>query len=404
MGVKCIETNNPECSWVIEGCSSVRRKKINVLLHKLEIVGFKIVSAFCSSKKKDGKIHIGFLAYTYGGNPRAVMDYIQKNRREKYTCYWVSTSKSEYEELKKTGVPVLYKFSLKNAGVFKRMDVWVVDSLGPYTIPATTRRKRQKVIQTWHGVGSKGIFLRYSDIDIWCCASEYTKKNHIKVFNAPPEKLVVTGYPRLDTLKRWSSLPSDEIKKELKIPTGKKTILFAPTFDTGIWPAVWGFGSFRRFLDFINNNNIILIIRSHHYSTKNDSFFEATEKYNNVFWRDMKVEPETAKVLAVADILVTDWSSLYSEYLMLKRPIVFMDLCEREFTNKYGEGMHLVDPSIRPGFKAGTPEELISYLEAALKGNPHAEEQEKAFKLLHGGWDGNSSAKVLQEIERLLER
>ncbi len=89
---------------------------------------------------------------------------------------------------------------------------------------------------------------------------------------------------------------------------------------------------------------------------------------------------------------------------MLKRPIVFIDLCEKEFTNKYGEGLHLVDPSIRPGFRAKTPEELISSLEKALKENPHADEQEKAFKLLHGGWDGNSSEKVLKVIERLLGR
>ena len=66
--------------------------------------------------------------------------------------------------------------------------------------------------------------------------------------------------------------------------------------------------------------------------------------------------------------------------------------------------MHLIDPSIRPRFKSKTLEELTSCFRYALKGNPHADEQEKAFKLIHGGWDGNSSEKVLNVIEKLIAR
>ena len=394
-----------DCAWLKNG-PPLEMSKRNIFLSKTARLSFFLLSTIIPIKRSK-KILLCFMSKEYGGNPKEIMEYVINKHVNRYSCCWLANSKKECKSLRKSGIKAFYRYSFKGIKYFKSTDVWITDNARKDGIPLTIRKNKQKVIQTWHGIGPKGLDMdeieAYSRYDLWCCASEYTKRRHIELFGAPENRLAVTGYARLDTLYRWSQKSKKELREALHLTADKKIVLFAPTFETGIWPPMWGFESFKKFLEFSKKNELTIVFRSHHYSSKSNTFVKETEKYKNVVWIDMKSEPDTTKVMAATDILITDWSSLYTEYLMLKRPIVFMDICKKEFTVERGAGKSLVDPSIRPGFKARTPEELASSLKDALKGNPYAEEQEKAFKLLHGGWDGNSSEKVLKVIERVIE-
>jgi len=83
----------------------------------------------------------------------------------------------------------------------------------------------------------------------------------------------------------------------------------------------------------------------------------------------MPKEPDTMKLLAITDILITDWSSIYTDYFFTKRPIIF----------------------------------YVSLRTVLAKGNRHKEEQERLLKIAHGNVDGKASERVAKVIIKLVE-
>jgi len=117
-------------------------------------------------------------------------------------------------------------------------------------------------VQLWHGIGPKGGIFPKKDIetyDAWCVASEYIRKRYIELKHMPPGKLFVTGFARMDTLYEYLKVPRGALLDEIGIKDGKKIILYAPTFDVGLWP--WGdtYKEFEKLCKFCKENNLILI-------------------------------------------------------------------------------------------------------------------------------------------------
>ena len=115
----------------------------------------------------------------------------------------------------------------------------------------------------------------------------------------------------------------------------------------------------------------------------------------------MLKEPDTMKLLAITDILVTDWSSIYADFFLTKRPIIYLEANREYFIAFRGK------PEVPPEFRAGeithNTEEFYDALELVLKkGNRFEEEQEKLLKIIHGTVDGKSSERVVEVIEKLL--
>lgn len=40
----------------------------------------------------------------------------------------------------------------------------------------------------------------------------------------------------------------------------------------------------------------------------------------------------TMKLLAIADILITDWSSIYTNFFLIKRPIIYFEIDKDLYT------------------------------------------------------------------------
>jgi len=116
----------------------------------------------------------------------------------------------------------------------------------------------------------------------------------------------------------------------------------------------------------------------------------------------MLKEPDTMKLLAVADILVTDWSSIYTDYFLTKRPIIYLEINKDFYTKERGK------PEVPPEYRAGeivrNNEEFYEVLEIILeKGNRFKKEQEKLLNIIHGNVDGKASERVAKVIEDLLK-
>lgn len=190
---------------------------------------------------------------------------------------------------------------------------------------------KKNYIQTWHGSPFKliGLCERNSDhkrvkilkremeaINFFLTPSALVSNSFIKAFNIDKEKLLPIGSPRNDILL---SNKASSLKKQFK---AKNIILYAPTFRD--WePVKWfPFNDFciDTLSSILKKNDAHLLIRGHIKDIENVNI----ENHDNISVFDEYVCPDINSVLSDIDILITDYSSIYFDYLLLNRPSIFI--------------------------------------------------------------------------------
>ncbi len=347
---------------------------------------------------------VSFDSYYYTGNAKAVYETMRELHPE-YEYYWIARNIKTFRDLRNQGERVFLAYSPLGVIWYLKTDVWVRVQTGIGVFSFLPHRN-YKVIHLKHGVGPKGSMPSRKDFDMhdaWCVPSDFIKKRHIELWGAPAEKLYVTGFPRMDYLLRYLSTPREKLLMEIGVKGDGRIILFAPTFDIGLWP--WGdpYSGFEELCRFCREKKVILILRLHPFTRINRRRLKKIiNKYKeSVYWLDMSVEPDTMKLLAIADILITDWSSIYTDYFLTRRPIIYLEVNLEYFTRERGK------PEVPIEYRAGEivrdENSFFKTLELVLtKGNRFREKQEELLSIIHGDVDGNSSKRVIELIDHLL--
>lgn len=136
----------------------------------------------------------------------------------------------------------------------------------------------------------------------------------------PQSSFYQTGLPRNDNLTTYSVEETRKIKDKFKIPYGKKVILYAPTFREY---SCNQFGQITMELPFHVDkwreqleDEYVLLVTAHYEVAKLFGKFDSDGFVFNAF-----KYPEINDLLAVADILISDYSSVVFDYSILERPI-----------------------------------------------------------------------------------
>ena len=114
----------------------------------------------------------------------------------------------------------------------------------------------------------------------------------------------------------------------------------------------------------------------------------------------MLVEPDTEKVLYVSDLLITDWSSIYTDYLVLDRPIVFLDTPHPKVAPDFISDL---PPDAKPGPIVplhGLVEVILNELESPSRWSA---KRKKILRLAHGEPDGRASERVYNFILEFIQ-
>lgn len=357
-----------------------------------------ILSKFIRTKKFTDKPVVAFTSIHYNGNSKAVFDYM-KNLDE-YECFWIARNRKSLKDIRKNNGHCIYAYlPLISMRYLLNTDVLVTSDTA---FQSLFFHKKPKVIQLWHGVCPKGLSLPEYDFDAWCMSSEYIKKRYIKIYDLSQEKLYVTGYAGMDTL--FTHLHDESIRDEFckKYNIKEKIILYAPTWDCGLWG--WGdqYNQFERLCSFCRKKDITLILRLHPLAKISRRKLRKIVNKYDVLWLDMHKESGTMKLLAVSDIVITDWSSISTDFLLTKRPVIYLEANKEYFTKTRGEPE--VPLECRAGEVVLNSEEFYAALEKVLaKGNRFEKKQKEFLKLLHGDVDGKSSARVVNIIVEVIK-
>jgi len=229
-------------------------------------------------------------------------------------------------------------------------------------------------------------------------------------------KYIVTGMPRNDLLLRadGNKVLSELLKLDL---INKKIIFYMPTFRETIYGLTNGnTGFFNIFQtkgfdlkileNFLQDLNLIIVIKYHPFH-KVINYINNIDLKNIYILEDLMLQQfnvDLYEIINAADLLITDYSSIYFDYLLLDKPIIFTPIDFEEYRQTRGL---LVEPYDfwAPGPKCFTFSQLIDEIKKSLSDNNYyKKERETICKIVHHYKDANSSQRVWKLIEELMDK
>lgn len=256
----------------------------------------------------------------------------------------------------------------------------------------------------------------YENIDKVCITS---KMNMLiqSAFSAIPEnKYIVTGNPRTDTL--LLSNGKENIEKLIgKSIEGKKIIFNMPTFhiheNSGIINGsifndsikIKGF-DYKRFDKFLKENNIICISKVHHAEERTIASKVQDRKLENLLFISNKdfedKNLDLYEVLNCADGLITDYSSIYGDFLFMNKPIVFVNADIEEYRRERGISLEPYD-FWTAGPKVQNQDALEKeILKSLFDEEYYKQKREELRDVFYEHKDSSASLRVWEHIDEVL--
>ena len=237
----------------------------------------------------------------------------------------------------------------------------------------TGLHKKRLIINLWHGVPLKKIALL--DPNLKKAARIYFKKifsenytcilttSHeliplmARSFAVSEDKIKVWGQPRNDGL--FQKNDCREILGQLfpDLPEYTKTVLYAPTFRDYGQIQLFPFKDFdqEQLEAFLEEKNMLLFIRTH----VAEQGSAAPYLGKRIRFLGNEQAEDVTGILNIFDCLITDYSSIYIDYLLTDKPMVFLPYDRQQYLD--GRGMNFDYDDVTPGPK---PETFNDFLDA----------------------------------------
>lgn len=376
----------------------------------------------------------------YQDNPRYVYEWILENESD-IQPVWMAHGDDVYEALTDKGLPVEKIHSLR--GLYCLMCASVVvytHSLKDVAFTESAVPSQITKIYLGHGDPVKGSShsktkikikkRKFSSVDYIITRSEFmaeTKIERNKIENGVStlekfaDKFVSAGYPKCDLLLDVSENVKNNWKQFLDGDDPEHVILYAPTkhksfvdeYDENT-PSV-DFFPFDDFdvdalVDILETNNALLLLRPHPSDVirmrehSYGSFQKMEEDLNELCSLSESIQmctqfeiEDTNHILPFADIMITDYSSIYHDYLLLDRPILFFPYDYEMFESVRGFGYDYYENL--PGPAIDSFNEFIDETIRIFSGDdPHANQRNELRNKVHEYKDSNSRKRVTDLI------
>ncbi len=365
-----------------------------------------IVSLFYFKTKPH--IIIGSSAGTnINGNSKALFMYMFKATTP-VKGYFITRNKSLYQEYVATYPNhFLYAYSFKALFIIITSKAFVITH-GPYDItPFKITNTKKPLINVWHGFPIKKLGTDAHNLtekqkkkvlgnfDGLVVMSEEEKVHMSRCYHTKPENTWVTGYPRND----FAFNKNEEVIKQTPYIKGKKVLLYAPTWRDVGKTKLFPFQDFdnEELQLFLHAHNAVLLLRIH----KNELKQHNLEENEVMKICDGNVVQEINELLPFTDILITDYSSVYIDQLLIDKPMVFAPYDLEEFSKIRGFNFDFNE--VTPGPKVLSFKEFKLQIKRYLD-NPKLDYDDRVRmkNRFHKYHDANSSKRVYQKIENLI--
>lgn len=273
-------------------------------------------------------------------------------------------------------------------------------------------RKGQQICQLWHGAGAfkkfgfsreantEGIKIHpgYKKYAKAIVSADAIRKDYAEAFRISIDKVQATGIPRTDIFfdAKYIKDVREGIYEDYPLLKQRKVILFAPTYR-GIraGDAEYDFQMIDPDKMYEALGDEYVFVFKWHPATYNNLIREEKEAYNldkyKNFFLDLSQARDINDLLLITDIMITDYSSVVFDYLLVNKPIVYYAYDLEDYEG--GRGLYYDYEEYIYGPVARTQEELI---EAIKKEDLCPDLREPFRKKFMEACDGRATEKTCE--------
>lgn len=335
-------------------------------------------------------------------NPYALWKYINENTE--FDTAWIMKRSEYLEVIKERGIRCALYNTLEGQRLVDEADCVVMNS---YTFLALRKREGQIWVNLWHGSGIKAhdyynyemnpkhvkkLHDYFEKVDLMCVHSLDDRFKLAAQLHLDMRRIYVTGQARLDGV---SSSKGKELLYRIygeRIAGIKKFIFFAPSFRANMSShsgTIYSDNIFRvpdykddELLEFLEKNHAAIIYKLHPVEQTafagrefqiNNRCLELTDEM--LFHGDIRYYD----ILNAFDVMISDYSSIAYDFLLLDRPVVYLIPDYEEYTSDRGFVFAHVEDYM-PGKKVFVFQTMLNGLEEAMK-HPEKYQSERQFVL-----------------------
>ncbi|MGP4045583.1 CDP-glycerol glycerophosphotransferase family protein [Streptomyces sp. 2A115] len=364
--------------------------------------------------KKGLVVFESHLGRQYSDSPKAIYEEMRRQGLD-FEAVWSYAGTGRPEGFP-SDATLVRRWSLPYLKALAQAEFWVDNQSYPLKL---TKRPETTYIQTWHGSALKRMGFDEPEwklrsrpeqaeqqrtldrFDRFLIRSEHDVRTLARAFRLKEKTLLRVGYPRNDALVRARRREEESgglrergvLADELGIPDDKAVLLYAPTFRQrgGKQRRFELPFDVERFADEFGDR-YVLLVRSHYL---NHVVLPPSVRGRVI---DVSAHHDVTPLLALADGLITDYSSVMFDYALLGRPMFFFAYDYEEYVHE-GRGTYFDLLERAPGPVVRTEEELhaalVSLDEQAVK---YAEARE-GFVAEFGEYDkGNAAQSIVEQF------
>lgn len=341
-------------------------------------------------------------------NPKAILEELQ-SRRCGITC--VISVNEPQKEKKIPGCLYVKRLSLKYYYYLVRSRFFINNINFPGHLK---KRPGSLHIQTMHGTPLKLMgadiikisdraheinllnqFIRAKRWDVLISPNQYTSDIFSRAYRYRGN-ILESGYPRNDILVNSKSDKEKikNIKEGLKLPSGKKIVLYAPTWrdyePNSKVTALSDIGIDMVALKKVIGSEYIVLFRLHHLLSSQLEFNDMDSFIFNV-----SDYPDSQALCLISDVLITDYSSIMFDYALLNKPIISYIYDYEKYIQARGTYFDLIKEG--PGAIALDMAMLLEELKNIDNFSSQYAEKLFAFQEKFCGWEnGTASSQVVE--------
>jgi len=341
------------------------------------------------------------------GSPKVLANYIKKEIPYLEVYYYLPF-KNSFKRISRI------RYILKFAPIFFKARFLISSHPPNDFFPFSYWSRRKIMINTWHGIPLKSMF--YSEkkaaktvlkffsklnkrTNAFIVSSKLEEALLSKCFLINPSKFLRTGHPRNFNLVK--KISCDVIKKMRGLPNYEKVILYCPTYRRRKEARLFPFHDMdlSDLNKMLNDMNAVILIRKHYYDKNIDT--SLISERIRIFGFDECSDINLA--LPEIDVLITDYSSVYFDFLILDKPIIFIPYDLLEYEKEVGLLFDDYD-YWTPGPKVYSYSEFRAALYNSIKGNDSfSSKRKELFKIFHYYENGESCKKIVNYMMEKLD-
>lgn len=354
-------------------------------------------------------------------NPYALWKYVVENTD--FDTAWIIKRGAYFEELTERGIKCAVYDSFESLEILDSADIIIANT---YTFLEIPKKDNQLLVNLWHGSGVKAhdyydhnlnprhaIKLKnyFEKTDLMCVHSLDDRFKLSAMLHFDLRKMYVTGQPRLDCVT--TSNGKEKLVKLFgeAISQFEHLIFFAPSYRSNMSShagTIYSDNIFRlddfdsnQLNDFLEKHNAAIIYKLHpieQTAFSGRSFemgnrcFELTDR--ELFFHDIRYD----EMLNAFDVMVSDYSSIAFDFLLLDRPIVYLLPDFEEYKNAKGFVFSNID-AFMPGEKVCQFGEFLNALENAFSHpDAYADARKNVINCRFDYIDGKSAERCFRQI------